>query len=71
VRVSDVFVPTEHTSRFGDFYPGPLYAVWFFRIHTATQHSLMQIVHYQPMGEYWFTRHLPDGPTVDIRRAII
>ena len=43
----------------------------FRDIHTATQHSLIQTVHYQPMGEYLFTRHLADAPTDTPRRAII
>ena len=43
----------------------------FRDIHTATQHSLMQTVHYQPMGEYLFSRHLPALPPGMPRRAII
>jgi alkylation response protein AidB-like acyl-CoA dehydrogenase len=52
-------------------YYGAVLERCFRDVHTATQHSLMQAVHYQPIGQYLFTRDLPGGPLVTTGRAII
>ena len=52
-------------------YEGSTLERCFRDIHTASQHSLIQTVHYQSLGQYLFTRDLPDGPVVTTGRAII
>jgi hypothetical protein len=52
-------------------YEGSTLERCFRDIHTATQHSLIQTTHYQAMGQFLFTRELPDTPTLIRTRAII
>jgi indole-3-acetate monooxygenase len=52
-------------------YEGSTLERCFRDVHTATQHSLMQTVHYQHIGEYLFARDLPDRPPLPPRWATI
>jgi len=52
-------------------YEGATLERCFRDIHTATQHTLLQTVHYQPMGQYLFTHDLPEIPPGTISRTII